>query len=545
MKPKLLPVSGALLGLLILVALLGTTDTAHAQTFNPTYAITILDNQAGANSDYTVNLDIPKGDVNFGGAVSFIPSEWDVPSGDEIPIGAIVGRLSATATLGLINAPCNNALPVGFLMLNASIDPSDTVDYLDTDDNGTEDYAEDKDGSGLQDGIEKYPDFITRVLDDIPGDEVGQPLQPVRRTAGITVVAGINVLLQFLIFEPGTFINENIPNDESLGYPTVTLLQNAGDPDTDPIPGAITDFCTPLTTVNTTFGVSKDNACTAAGPDPLDPICSVTSALLLECDDLSDNEREGFVNDGCPTVGDAAETACEGEEDDDGDGVVNDGCPAVEEDPDIGNPGPAEDSTPTDPDEGGVAVFANPQEGTYTVTFIAAGLRDADGDGYENSLDTCPFDANQGDARIKGDGDFDEDGLDAVCDPDDNNINSDEDLDGYLNRQDNCPLVPNGEEGTNQRDTDNDAIGDDCDPNPDNADTEGELIIVQSSLDVTIGPGTVSEDETPTDGDTTTPSDDDDGGGGTLIIIVVVIAAVVAVGGGAFYFMRRGGGGGA
>ena len=85
-------------------------------------------------------------------------------------------------------------------LLNASVDPSDTVDYLDTDENGTEDYAEDKDGSGLQDGFEKYPDFITRVLDDEPGVDVGQPLQPIRRAAGIAIIAGINLLLQFLIF---------------------------------------------------------------------------------------------------------------------------------------------------------------------------------------------------------------------------------------------------------------------------------------------------------------------------------------------------------
>ena len=483
LKPKAL-LGTVSLGLLALVLLLGTADTAQAQTFNPSYQVMVTDTQAGASSDITLDFNLAKGDVQIGPTVFFIPPEWTITPGDEIPIGAVVGELTASATLGLINAPCDNVLPVGFNMLNASIDPSDTVDYLDTDKNGTEDYAEDKDGSGLQDGIEKYPDFITRVLDDEPGDEVGQPLRPIRRAAGISIVAGINVLLQFLIFEPGTFINENISNDEGLGYPSVTLLQNAGDPDTDPIPGPITDFCTPLVTTNTTFGVSKDNGCTDSAAATLDPICEVTSVVLVE---------EGV----------------------------------------------------TDPDESGVTLFTNPQEGTYTFSTFAAGQRDADGDGFENGLDTCPLVLNQGDARIKGDGDFDEDGLDAACDPDDNNINSDEDLDGYLNRQDNCPLVANGEEGTNQRDTDNDQIGDDCDPNPDNADTEGDLIFVVLTSDVTIGPGGPTTDETPAGG--TTGDEDEDGGlsTGTLIgIIVGVIAAVVVLGGGAFYFMRRGGGGG-
>ena len=47
-----------------------------------------------------------------------------------------------------------------------------------------------------------------------------------------------------------------------LGYPSVTLLQNAGDPDANPEPGPITDFCTPLTSHNVSFGVSKDNKLT-------------------------------------------------------------------------------------------------------------------------------------------------------------------------------------------------------------------------------------------------------------------------------------------
>ena len=466
---------GVLLGLLVLVTFLGTADTAQAQTFNPSIETTIANPEAGANSDISTTLDLALGDVQFAGLVAFIPSEWGITPGDEIPIGAVIGEVEATATLGIINAACFNRLPVEFTMLNASIDINDTVPYLDTDENGDEDYFEDKDNSGLQDGFERYPDFITRAL----VDENDQPLQPIRRSAGITVVAGVNVLLQFLIFEPGTFIDEQIANDPVLGYPTVTLLQNVGDPDEDPIPGAITDFCTPLVSTNTTFGVSKDNGCTDVPGVTLDAICAVRSALF-------ETPEEGI----------------------------------------------------TDPDESGVPLFTNPAEGTYTFSLIAAGQRDADGDGYENSLDTCPFDLNEGDPRVGGDGDFDLDGLDVVCDPDDDHINSDEDLDGYLNRQDNCPLVANGEEGTNQRDTDDDTIGDDCDPNPDNADTEGELIIVEISQDFTIGPGTSPPQETPT------ADEDDDGGSGTLIIIIVVIAVVVAVGGGAFYFLRRGGGGG-
>ena len=468
--------TGALLGLLVVVLLLGSADTARA-TFDPTLDISVDNPAANAASDYTVDFNLPSGDQQFGGLVAFIPREWGIVRGDEIPIGAVVGELTSGVTLGLINGPCNNSLTVEFKFLNSSIDPSDTVPFLDSDDNGDEDFVEDKDNSGLPDAFEKYPDFITRAL----VDENDKPQTPIRRAAGITVVAGVNVLLQFLVFEPGTFINENIPHEEELGYPTVTLLQNAGDPDFDPIPSAITDFCTPLTSTNISYAHSKDNRCTDdVDPDTLDPLCEISGVPL---------EIEG---------------------------------------------------APSTPDESGLTLFTNPKEGTYTFTTVAVGQRDTDGDGLENGLDTCAFVPNLGDARTL-EGDNDSDGLDAACDPDDTVTNSDQDLDGYLNRQDNCPQHPNGENEDNQRDTDDDAIGDACDPNPDTEDTEGKLVIKQLEKEVVIGPGGPAPQDTPSPQGTPAASDDG-GGSGAIIIIIAVIAAVVVVGGGAFFFLRRRGG---
>ena len=472
---------------MVLTALLGGTDTARAD-FNPTYKISVVDSAAGANSDWKFDFNVPEGDVNFGGAVFFIPSEWDITPGADIPIGAVVATVDAQATLGLINGACDSVLPVQFIMQNASIDINDTVSYLDTNPepgepgynpadpgNAKGDAFEDRDNSGLQDAIEKYPDFINRAV----VDENDKPQQPIRRSAGITVVAGVDVLLQFLIFEPGTFVDKDISNDPKLGYPSVTLLQNASDPGADPIPSAITDFCSPLTTSIVSFGVSKDNECTAADLDKVDPICEVQSALV----------------------------------------------------PGAGG---------TKPDESGVTLFTNPAEGDYTFHTIAAGQRDADGDGYENGLDTCPFDKNVGDPRIKGSGDDDLDGLDAACDPNSDSstggTNSDEDLDGYTNRQDNCPLISNGENEDNQRDTDDDSIGDACDPHPDDPDAEGELLFGSVDQSVSITPGTAPK-ETPTNGNTN--KKDDGGGGSALIIVIIAAAAVVVVGGGAFYIIRR------
>jgi len=110
----------------------------------------------------------------------------------------------------------------------------------------------------------------------------------------------------------------------------------------------------------------------------------------------------------------------------------------------------------------GLPLYTNPAAGRYQFILTAFGERDADGDGIENTLDTCPFDVNQGNPRVKGEGDADEDGLDAACDPNDFEGNPDQDGDGYLNRVDICPLAA-GADTTKQKDADEDGIGDECD----------------------------------------------------------------------------------
>ena len=547
---------------LALVAILGIADTAYG-TFNPTMRfcfddISTLDpnpvepgdagecdgdNSAGLASTFLLGLDIPKGDVNFGGLVSYIPNEWTITHGDEFPIGTNVGLLEAVATIGIINGACDSTLLLigqtgGFQLFNASIDITDTIEFQEeSEGNPTrQDWAEDLDGNGLLEAVDKYPAFINRVIQD----EDDNPQQPIRRSAGRQIVAGVDVLIQYLVYEPGTFINKNLSNDASLGYPAVTLLQNLGDPEIVPEPGAITDFCSPLSTSVTNLG--QGDAC--------DSVIN---------DDLDDDD---VINDGCPALGtpesevilEDGSDPCTNTEDDDrnedldtsraaGRGEearINDGCPQVG------------DTSEADIE---YVLYKNPsEEGTYTFTIIAVGLPDTDGDGLENTLDTCPFDPNLGDPRIRADGDEDGDGLDAACDPDDDEVNSDQDLDGYLNRQDNCPLIANGEEGTNQEDSDvdedgddqSDFIGDDCDTDP--LVFNGEPLTERMrilTMDVEIGPGAPGQ-ETPTDGDTP-PSDgdgDDDGGSAIIFIIIGVIAAVL-VGGGAFFLMRRSGGGGA
>src|SRR5207247_6782350 len=124
-----------------------------------------------------------------------------------IPIGEPVGQLDALATLGIINSPCNQVLAVHFDFVNATTDKSSTVSFkdleLETGDTkakgfGTKDFAEDKDGNGLLDAIDHWPEFIDRVTG---------PVQPFRRSAGVATVERITVLVQFLVYNPGTQFN--------------------------------------------------------------------------------------------------------------------------------------------------------------------------------------------------------------------------------------------------------------------------------------------------------------------------------------------------
>lgn len=457
-RNPLLAFIAAAVALLAVMVVTSPSDT-YAGTFAPELEIAVDDTTPETPSGYTAMYGIGNEDVNFAAVVSYIPKDWGIVPGNDIPIGANVGSLDASATLGLINSACNQVLPVHFDFSNSSIDINDTVIFNDdeNDDDTTPEFAE-TDENGTYMSVLKYPDFLNRLFTE--ADDV-TPLQPIRRSSGVAIVAGIPVLLQFLIFEPGTKIDEDLPDDPELGWPSVTVLQNAGDPSIVPEPSVISDFCAPLSTTNVTLGETPDG-------DPL---------------------------------------------------------------------------------------FVNPQAGTYTFTTVSFGQRDADNDGFENSVDTCPLDVNVGSPKITLDGDLDNDGLDAACDPNDDPAtggqDSDEDADGYGNRNDNCPLVPNGEEeDSNQADEDLDQIGDVCDPDPMTA--NGELSSSQLSVDVVIGDGTGPGG--PPDCQTAVgvecakyvPGGSDNGSNGgssntglIIGIVVGVIAAIVILGGGAALLMRR------
>jgi hypothetical protein len=167
------------------------------------------------------------------------------------------------------------------------------------------------------------------------------------------------------------------------------------------------------------------------------------------------------------------------------------------------NYGVSQDNPATWENESGYVRLTNPgpAQKDYPFTLVTTSQPDADDDGIENMLDTCPLTPNvDDDARTWPDcygPDFDS--LDSSCDPDPANPSppspffwyADEDQDNYVNRADNCPTVANGIEITskqyqqvpgfafwwaitgdligpsNQIDSDGDDLGDACDPDPD------------------------------------------------------------------------------
>ena len=341
--------------LVVALAAVAVVRVADAITYEPSLTASVSDPTAGAAADLTQEFGIAKGSAQFFAQATFTPPEFEASAFADMPLGAYVGHLEANATLGLINGPCNSALPVTFDMMNATTDTSATVTF--------DDQFQDADANTLPDAVDKFPDFITRMY---PG------LTPRFRQFGQASVAGSPVSLNFVLFEPGSTLPVLGALDPALGYPSVTVLNNNGDPGAIAAPGAITDFCTPLSTNITTFGVTKDNPTTSAdesgatiqkNPATGDTY-TFTARSISQYDADDDNIENGL--DTCPydvNVGDYT-VAGSGDQDNDG---IDDAC----------------DPTPTET------------------------LVDQDDDAYTNRGDNCPLVANGTDPDNQNDRDVD------------------------------------------------------------------------------------------------------------------------------------------
>jgi len=397
-----------------LIGLFAAKSDALATIFTPTYIPTVVSPVAGAHTDTTVNFTLATGSANFGAVIGFLPDDFGVGAcaansggaslaqacaDDSIPNGAYVGSVVADATLGLLNGACTGTgqNPISWNMMDATThfdvnDPATLVtfedDPLDGPDPGQTDKGEefeDDDADGIPNGAELYPAYLTRIIHgpmvwDVM-DPGSAPLQPLLRSYGKTVIAGVNVSLQFLLFSPGITIN-TLPIPATSGYSLITVLQNTGDPGAISEPGTITDSCSPVDSLATTYGVTRNNPDTVADEGGTVVLTAPAAgayeahALLLSNRDEDADDIENQL-DPCSTQGNS------------------------------GGWSPFVDTPTGDTDSDGLPDVCDPND--------ADPQPDQDGDGFMNRGDNCPLVADTPGPTAQDDAD--RDGIGNLCDP--------------------------------------------------------------------------------------------------------------------------------
>jgi len=331
---------------------------ARADSFNPTFTVSVANPVADSPSDYTTHTEIPDGDVNFSVSISFTPTAWLFTPSSESDLGVRRSAVDVAFQAGLLNGPCNTPLALHWDMLTATTDKSRTVTF--------QDGYKDSNGDGNIDFIDMYPDFNDRILG---------AAQPLSRQVGIADLSGTKVLLQILLYEPGvTLYGRTL--DPALGRPAAVLLNNTGDPQAVPAPAAVTDTCSPFETTGPNFSTTPDG--TVIRKTPKEPGTYTFNFLYVG---QRDADGDGIENtlDPCPLTADAdwdpRAASAVGPGDADGDGLPS-SC---------------------DPDDNGAKA-------------------DQDGDAYSNRGDNCPLVAN-GVADADNQKDSDLDGIGDACDP--------------------------------------------------------------------------------------------------------------------------------
>jgi hypothetical protein len=368
----------SLFGLVALALTVFASTGTEAGTYKPSHKYALTESTLpAANSDSTNFVAIYVPDLNYEDSSMFTLTPIDMWSkmGNQIPVGAKMGLLAATSTVGVANAACAAAMTPNFKLHNASTDPTDVLGPADmyfmlkyATGPGSVPIPYGKYNPAVPDYLEGYPYFLNQMFDP---DGAGPlpPLVPRARYAGHGLVAGMNILIQVVVFDPGQL--SLLPGiyqqmGSQIGTPSAVILNNPISQ--EEAPGAISDFCTPLMTTTTLYTPTQAGDYGTGGGGI----------------EAQRNPAAGAGVLGTGTI--ISRSYSRSERDADGDGIENDldPCPYTSDagwDPRApGGPGTG------DNDNDGLPDTCDPNDAQFN--------DDQDVDGYLNRQDICPLVAN-------------------------------------------------------------------------------------------------------------------------------------------------------
>ncbi len=349
------------------------------------------------------------------------------PTGGAPALGDVAGVLTATSILGLANSACNQPINVNFILMMA------TVDNTDTGPGGPGNHViipsnpwEAETLGGILEPFRK--DVNTVALNNVDNPPVGSGGDTVGAAGFGSAISADNGIPAHVDLYP-SYLNKIFDPDGPGG---VAPLQ--------PISRYSSSFVVANTAVILTF--NQYTAAQLAAFAPPHPLADVSGAeigysSISTLQDTTQPASPTTITDFCAPLTLTANVyaitkinPCAG--------VVG---PPCDTDAAINTPLPGL-NTPR-------ARGANPSvAGTHFYGGLQMSYRDTDGDGYENPLDTCMYNANTDNPKNTSGTDADQ--LDPICDPDDvtpaPNYDGDVAQNGssaWDNGGDNCPLMAN------------------------------------------------------------------------------------------------------
>ena len=435
----------SLLALAGLALALFASSGAHAQTYKPTFGYSVAISTHDTVSNTTNQIAIPGGDYNYedSSLYTFTPIDESSTAGTAIAIADGMGTLDAAVAVGLLGGPCSTNLPPSFTLENASIDTSVVIPPgSSADPPGTNNmYWVLKPAAtytvpvaaydpNIPDYLEAMPHFINDMLDP-DGAGALPPLTAHARYAGYTTVAGMNIIIQFIVLDPGQIMamgGIKAQMGPELGHPSLVVLDNPVSQEESP--GAISDFCTPLSTTTVLYGTTTANPYDATGggtvartnpPEDTGVLGTGTHMARNYSQSERDADGDGHENDldPCHYTSDAGwdprgVTPAQPGYDTDGDGLPDscDPVPTISNiDEDADGYTNRQDICPLVPN-GCIVASCSP---AFPPIYNAAWDNLADDDGFEPNADVGPGPDSIGNACDDSDCDGVEDGAVTPC----------------------------------------------------------------------------------------------------------------------------------